>query len=302
MEILAVAIFFSASFIDNYEMLYKDSSLNEFLRYDHFIFVASATFQLLYLIVLFLNWYFAYFEIREGEIIKKSGLIFRSKKSLLLNDIVSVEVQEGPLDRLIKHATIVIENKNGNILKIRNVANFSEYAHIIKQSVASSSNMATDIKSLIKSNEGTNLEFKSTLRFDIKTKTVNKELERSSLKSIVGFLNSKGGTLVIGVKDDGKAIGLKYDCETLSKNNLDGFENHLIALIKETIGIGFLKYIKIKFDELDKEKVCLVSVRSSNKPAYLKLADKKEEFFIRTGNSTQPLSMSETEEYIRNNF
>ena len=37
-------------------------------------------------------------------------------------------------------------------------------------------------------------------------------------KEIVSFLNTEGGTLVIGVKDDGTVIGVEKVDETLKKN------------------------------------------------------------------------------------
>ena len=69
-------------------------------------------------------------------------------------------------------------------------------------------------------------------------------------------------------------------------------------LIKTTVGLPFTKYIDVKFEKLNNKDICVVSVRRSHKPAYLHNSDKKEEFFVRVGNSTQPFSMSEAEEYI----
>jgi hypothetical protein len=86
------------------------------------------------------------------------------------------------------------------------------------------------------------------------------------------------------------------------KKNRDGFENHLNILIKTSIGIPFSKYINVRFEELDSKEICIVEVRGSHKPAYLKNSDQKEEFFVRVGNTSQPLSMSETEEYIKNHW
>ena len=46
-------------------------------------------------------------------------------------------------------------------------------------------------------------------------------------------------------------------------------------------------------------EACIVAVDPSHKPAYIQNGDGKEEFFVRMGNSTQPFSMSEAEEYIK---
>lgn len=313
MECLAIILLFAASFIENYEMLYQGSNLNDYIRYDLFILVASSLFQLFYLIVLFINWYFSYFEIKDNEIVRKSGILFHRRKSVRLSNIVSVETYESPLDRLIHHATIRLEHQNGRITEIQNVSNYNEYVNIIKRAVQSASkNFSKSILNLLKQGESADLEFKETLRYDTRRNEVNKELEKAIIKSIVGFLNTEGGNLLVGVNDDGKVVGLAKDYESLPKKNRDGFENHLTMLFKTMVGIQFIKHIDVSFESIPdrdlKDDVCLVSVQSSHKPAYLKNSSTsggqagKEEFFVRVGNSTQPFSMSETEEYIRTHF
>jgi predicted HTH transcriptional regulator len=122
------------------------------------------------------------------------------------------------------------------------------------------------------------------------------------LKTILAFLNAEGGTLLIGVADDGTIRGLADDYKTLVKKDRDGFENHLNTLIKTQIGMAFVKYVNISFEMVDDRDICLVAVREGHKPAYLHNGDKKEDFFVRVGNSTQPFSMSEAEEYIKTHW
>ena len=313
MECVAIVLMFLASFIGNYEMLYRGFSLNDYLRYDLFILIASSLFQFFYLIILFINWYFSYFEIKDNEIIKKSGILFHRKKSIRFADIVSVEIYQSPLDRYIYHATIILEQRNGKIIKMQNISNYNEFVSIIKRSLQNASYAGLkDISYLLKQGEGSDLEFKETLRYDVRRGEVNKELEKVVMKSIVGFLNAEGGTLVIGVDDTGNVLGLLNDYKSLPRQNRDGFENHLTMLIKTMIGLQFMKYLDISFenikDKSENKDICLINVRASYKPAYLKNPSTssgqvgKEEFFVRVGNSTQPFSMSETEEYIATRF
>ena len=73
-----------------------------------------------------------------------------------------------------------------------------------------------DITLIIQQGEGPLLEFKSTFRWDIEQSRTNRLLEGVVLKSLAGFLNSKhGGTLLIGVADNGEIIGLENDFQTL---------------------------------------------------------------------------------------
>ncbi len=304
MEIVASLFFFIISFLGHYELVYKSFGLVKYLRFDIFEIVVSALFQFIYIILLFLDWYFSYFEIQENEIVRKSGLFFRRRKSVVLSDVTSVEMYQSPLSRFMNHASIILEHSGGRFTYIKNVSNFDEYIHIIKQMISSSSGkiLNRDPKSLIEEGEGLFLEFKETLRYDTRKGEVSRELERVVMKTIVGFLNANGGTLMIGINDDGKVIGLESDFKTLTKKNKDGFENHVNMLIKTMIGLAFSKYISIKFEKLENKDICMITVRESHKPAYLKENDKKEEFFVRVGNSTQPFSMSETSEYIKTHW
>ncbi|MEQ9618422.1 MAG: putative DNA binding domain-containing protein [Deltaproteobacteria bacterium] len=158
-----------------------------------------------------------------------------------------------------------------------------------------------DVEKLIKQGESQNLEFKSTLRWDVKQKNVNKELEKIILKTIAGYMNSDGGQLIIGVEDNGNIFGLENDYKALGNADRDKFENHLVQIIKTSIGVEYVKYANIIFDEVDHKDVCLITVLKADKPAYVDFKG-KEEFFVRTGNNTSPLSIKEAQEYIRNHW
>ncbi len=304
MELIAFVLIFLASFVENYGELYQDWNLNNYFHYEIFVLITASLFQLFYLIALFINWYFTYFEISDKEITRKSGIFFRRQKSVNLSSIVSIETYQSPFARRIRHATIIIEHDNGRVTKIKNIANFDEYAKIIKRAVANLAEHQSvrDIASLLKQGEGPKLEFKETLRFDTHRNEVNKELEKVIMKTIVGFLNAAGGIILIGVNDESLITGLKHDYHGLPKKNRDGFENHLSLLLKTMIGLPFAKYVQIYFENISSDDVCLINVQSSHKPAYLKNLDNKEEFFVRVGNSTQPFSMSDTAEYIKTRF
>jgi predicted HTH transcriptional regulator len=149
--------------------------------------------------------------------------------------------------------------------------------------------------------ESKDVEFKETLRIDTRSQTLNKDLERAVLKSIVGFMNADGGTLLIGLKDDGDIVGIERDFNTLPKKNRDGFENHLNSLMREMIGVNEAKQTQISFQKIENKDLCAINIEPAHRPVYLKSND-KEEFFVRVGNSTRAFTMSEAEEYIRIRF
>jgi hypothetical protein len=67
------------------------------------------------------------------------------------------------------------------------------------------------IADLIAGGETRAVEFKSTLRMNLHTGQVDDKIQVSALKTIAGFLNAKGGTLLIGVADNGEVLGLDAD-------------------------------------------------------------------------------------------
>ncbi|GGA35175.1 RNA-binding domain-containing protein [Okeania sp. KiyG1] len=143
------------------------------------------------------------------------------------------------------------------------------------------------VDELIKQGESDTLEFKSTLQWSVKGNCKDEKLKFAALKTIVAFLNSQGGTLLIGVEDNGNIFGLEKDISLLSKKTLDKFQQTLINLISQYIGSNFInKYIKIRFEKLETKEICIVDVKRAFKKAFLK-TDKGLEFYIRAGNTTK---------------
>src|SRR3546814_18727413 len=88
--------------------------------------------------------------------------------------------------------------------------------------------------------ESEELEFKQTLRWDVKEGRVNKDLEAVVVKTVAAFGNSiDGGTLLIGVADSGDAVGLEQDFDCLGDADRDRFELHLRNLFATAFGQKF---------------------------------------------------------------
>ena len=154
-----------------------------------------------------------------------------------------------------------------------------------------------DIAEMMESGEHDKLEFKTSLRWDVQRQQVNKELEKTVMKTVAAFLNSEGGHLLIGVSDSGQPIGLESDFHSLPKCDSDGFENHFNNLFNNMIGPEFRRKVRLKFSNIWGKTICLVNIESSHKPVYLKTGN-SEDFYIRTGNVTTPLRMSEVATYV----
>jgi Uncharacterized conserved protein len=150
---------------------------------------------------------------------------------------------------------------------------------------------------LIEQGESETLEFKSTLRWHVYAERMDKEIEHASLKTIAAFLNTDGGTLLIGVNDDGEPRGLDDD----QFDSHDDMMLHFTNIVKERIGTSFMRFLNLSVEEMDSEAVFRIDCEPSVVPAYLD-HQSEEHFYIRTGPATSELQPSEIHDYIRNNF
>lgn len=155
-----------------------------------------------------------------------------------------------------------------------------------------------ELDQYITTGESSNIEFKSSMRWDIKENNVNKNLQTVIAKTLAGFLNSEGGVLLIGMTDNGSIYGIEKDIETLSRKDKDGFEQNLTQIIENHLGKISISYLKTKFIEKNNLTVCLIEVKPSPEPIYLKNKDKKE-FYVRLNNTTKPLDVEDTTKYIK---
>ena len=155
-----------------------------------------------------------------------------------------------------------------------------------------------DLTAIINSGESDAVEFKSTLRVNLHTGKADNRMETAVLKTLAGFLNTHGGDLIVGVRDDRKPIGIEAD----------GFESedkmllHLTNLVNHRMGEGTWPRIHANFEDRDDDiRVLAVRCEKSNVPVYVK-EGKDEKFYIRTGPSTVELPMSRLIEYTQNRF
>jgi len=154
-----------------------------------------------------------------------------------------------------------------------------------------------DIPLIIKQGEGPLLEFKSSFRWDIEQSRTNRQLEGVVLKSLAGFLNSnQGGTLLIGVADDGQVIGLKNDFQTLKKQNQDGFEQAIMTAIAANLGADLCSYISILFHVIDTNALCRLIVSPADRPVFLNQGNTLK-LYVRTGGGTRDLNIQEALEF-----
>ena len=169
----------------------------------------------------------------------------------------------------------------------------------------------TTLDMLLAGGETIACEFKESLSLDVKMVEKNKsynpkkeeKIETSALKTLVGFLNAEGGTLLIGVSDSKVALGIGNELEKLHYSpdkykSLDKFKLHFTGLIKQRLSKGALaNYINITTPK-HKNGSTLVRVevkKSLTEPVYLNPGD---QFYVRFPASTEKLTGSDFTNYF----
>jgi len=153
------------------------------------------------------------------------------------------------------------------------------------------------VAELLAAGESGTVEFKSTLRTNLHTGQADDKIQLSVLKTIAGFLNAHGGTLMIGVDDDGKVLGLAAD----GFPNEDKMGLHLVNLIRDRIGDIFLPYVHPHFEDEDDERVLVIRCEKGPKTAFVKDGS-AQRFYVRGANATVELSGSSLMDYVKAHF
>jgi type I restriction enzyme R subunit len=156
---------------------------------------------------------------------------------------------------------------------------------------------------LIQRGESKTLEFKSTLRWNLKEdRRDDKAVTHAVLKTIAAFLNTEGGDLLIGVADDRSIVGIERD----QLENDDKFMLHLAQVVRNGLGDRASTCIDPKTQVVNGKTVCVVSCQRSPEPVFLKWkgmeAAADGDFFVRSGPGTVKLNPESTKEYIRTRF
>lgn len=155
-------------------------------------------------------------------------------------------------------------------------------------------------RDLVAGGENARVEFKGSARYNIHTRDKDARLELAIARSIAGFANTAGGTLLIGVDDDGQPIGLDRDLRVVKGGDLDRYELWLHDLFERCLGRSVLRLFDVTFDDLDGHTVCRIDVAASDTPLYLRphVGEKQPLFYVRTGNSTRQLAVDDAVDYI----
>lgn len=156
---------------------------------------------------------------------------------------------------------------------------------------------ADKIRGIVRTGESKTIEFKQTFSLDVKTDKKEKYIEKVILKTLVAFLNTDGGILLVGVSDNKNIIGIQREIQKYYKND-DKFLLHFKNLIKSAIGESFYPLINYRLVDVEKYKILRIDCKSSNEPCFFEL----KEFYVRTNPATDKLEGPKMVDYIQRHF
>jgi type I restriction enzyme R subunit len=161
-----------------------------------------------------------------------------------------------------------------------------------------------EVKELIARGESKTLEFKSTLRWNLKENRKDAlQVTHAVVKTIAAFLNTEGGDLIIGVNDAGEAVGIEQD----QFDSADKFMLHLSQVVRNGLGDRAGTCIDPRVQKLNGNSVCLVTCQRSPEPVFLKWTgvtpDAPEgDFYVRSGPGSIKLPPESAKEFIKTRF
>ncbi len=156
---------------------------------------------------------------------------------------------------------------------------------------------------LIDGGEASSLEFKETAFWDVNRHTKDKVMSMTVVRTVAGFMNQEGGTLLIGVNDRGEAVGLDNDFQIWAKGARaprDAFENALTTLFEESIGRpATISNLKISWEDVNGTEICRIDARPSGDPIFVRNKEtKSSDLYVRMNNSTRGLNTEDALKYI----
>ncbi len=114
-------------------------------------------------------------------------------------------------------------------------------------------------------------------------------------KEVIAFANTEGGTVYIGIKDDGEVVGVE---------NPDAVMQQAANAIRDGIKPDVLSFVQVRAVEMEGRQVIRIAVQTgTGQPYYLSDKGLKPSgVYVRRGSSSQPLSDEGIREMIVRNY
>lgn len=127
-------------------------------------------------------------------------------------------------------------------------------------------------------------------------------MELGILKSIAAFMNTDGGTLLVGVVDDGSVVGIEEDFPLLgAKRTIDGWELWLTDLLSASLGQTATMNTIVTYGHVAGATVAKIEITPTPRPVFVtpKKGERRPVFHVRMNSSTRELLGLEAVDYQR---
>jgi hypothetical protein len=286
---------------------YNETALAQELSYTVVITIVVTTLQILIIAVSFFSWYLPVFAIDSRRISYRRAGSAEFRELISVDVIQKVQIRQGWLGHRLDYGTLWIRGSHEDRdVKLKDIPNPIGTANQIEKWVADRQNLTPlsvikPVAELITAGEGQFMEFKSSILWDHRQQKMNKNLSVPIIKNCAAFMNTAGGTLLVGIDDGGSVLGLEADYKVMKKPNPDGFELIFNNAFSRMVGAEFRQFVQLSFPEIEGKTICLIAVQPGTSPVYFRHQG-KEEFYIRAGNASQPLPVSKATAYIQDRF
>lgn len=151
--------------------------------------------------------------------------------------------------------------------------------------------MVEEIRRVAAGARARSLSSKSPARKNLKTDEKDPAMEYAVVKSVAGLMNTEGGTLLVGVADDGSVVGIEEDFPFLGKKNADGWELWLTDLLMTWLGRAAATDVTLRYGGVDGCTVARIAVWPASRPVFLNAKkEKKGVFLVRVNSSIRELA------------
>lgn len=156
--------------------------------------------------------------------------------------------------------------------------------------------------------ESTTVEYKSSLVFDAATSEPNLEKQsRLIITEIAAMMNTDGGKLVIGVRDDQTVIGIQDEYKYLNddetdnwtyKLDEDGYKQKILHKLNYLCSALAGMSIRIEFKEKVGNRYCVIDIDRTERPVWVGSNQEIPALYIRQDSRRKQLKGDEITEYI----
>jgi hypothetical protein len=287
---------------------YNQFSLTQHASFSFIVGLVLTTVQILVIVVVFFFWFVESYRVDQKKVSHQRVTFFGTRDLANTQAITEVRIKQSWPGRTFNFGGLEL-----NILdsvnkppRLHNIPNPDHYAEQIRllirpRQIDIDESIRQPTATLIANGESQYLEFKSSFSWDYRRQSINRALNKAVMKNIVGYMNTTGGIILLGVDDEGQILGLETEFQALPKANADGFENTFNTVFNNMIGAEYHHYVQVDFEVIDDRTVCRILVLPTPEPVFLRLKS-DEEFYIRAGNGSQPLTMSQAVSYIQDHF